>query len=86
VITQLIPAGGVNRIPAFDARSGEHYWILPMAFSVTDPERFMGQPDGPVMFDRENLVLATAVCCYHCEQIYTKLLASRRCRGTRSDA
>ena len=78
---QLIPAGGVDRIPPFDKRTGAHFWIFPVAFAVKDPDRFFDQPHGPMLFDVENLVFAQALGCIHCEEQYSKRLASRRCRG-----
>jgi hypothetical protein len=80
---QRVEAGGVDRIPPFDVRTGNHYWVLPMTFSVADPERFYNadHADGPGLIDKENLVLVSAVGCWHCEELYSPRLASRRCKG-----
>lgn len=78
---QLIPPGGVDRIPPYDPRSGEHYWVLPVVFRVADPVSFETQPDGPALMDRENLVLVTAVGCFYCEHEFLPSLLHRRCPG-----
>jgi hypothetical protein len=67
----------VDRIPEFDPRSGEHYWIVLTTYKV-DPEKFT---KGEGFLDTENLVSVSPPGCYHCEQVYTPYLAHRRCKG-----
>lgn len=78
---QFIPAGGVDRIPDYDPRTGEHYWICPLVFHVADPRKCYASPDTPMLFDKENLVLTTTVGCYYCEEPYSDRLYFRRCKG-----
>jgi len=71
--------GSVDRIPPFDKRTGEHYWVVITTYHV-DPAAFTDATRTP-MLDRENLVLITGVGCFHCETPYTPQMARRRCRG-----
>ncbi len=68
----------VNKIPEFDPRSGNHYWIFITSYKV-DPEIF--GLDGPSLLDHENLVATVGPGCYYCEQPYTNYLSTRRCKG-----
>lgn len=80
---QEIQDGGVDKIPDFDPRTGDHYWILPVVYRINDPARWY-DPSQPVesrLLDLENLVMVTAVGCYYCEKVYDARLASRRCKG-----
>lgn len=68
----------VDRIPPYDPRSGDHFWIIPVAFR-TDPSTW--DPSSPVHLDMENLVFASGAGCYYCEQPYEPRLLRRRCPG-----
>lgn len=72
--------GGVSKIPEFDPRGGDHYWIMTTAYNVK-PEYWM--PDHPAepVLDHENLVLLVGPLCYYCEELYTPYLTKRRCKG-----
>jgi hypothetical protein len=72
-------AGGVDKTPLYDPRSGAHLWIVAVSFRV-DPTKFADATATP-MLDSENLLLITDPGCYYCEEIYTPLLATRRCKG-----
>jgi len=72
--------GEINRIPAYDPRSGDHLWILPVAYRV-DPAKWYDRTAIPIL-DGENILFASGTPgCYYCEQLYTPLLATRRCKG-----
>jgi hypothetical protein len=68
-----------DRIPPFDPRTGDHLWII-----ITTYKANPGQWDDPThtpMLDRENLICVSGPGCFYCEQPYSTLLASRRCKG-----
>lgn len=67
-----------DRIPAFDPRSGNHYWILITTYNV-DPSLW-SDPTHTPMLDTENLVLITGPGCFYCEQHYDQV-KHRRCKG-----
>lgn len=72
-----------RRIPPFDPRSGDHYWIIPVAFRV-DPAHWAAAQHDPTitpMLDLENLAEISPPGCYHCERLWTPELARRRCKG-----
>lgn len=71
-------AGNVDRIPPFDPRSGWHLWIMTQAHRI-DPKQFFGEQ--PPLLDHESLVLIVGPGCFYCEELYTPMLASRRCKG-----
>lgn len=68
----------VDRIPPFDPRTGEHLWIVAVAYRV-DPSAW-DRTKLPVL-DQENLARIAGPGCYYCEQTYSTLLAGRRCKG-----
>jgi hypothetical protein len=68
-----------DKIPDFDPRSGNHYWIMITTYKC-DPEKML-KGDGPAFFDHESLVAVLGPGCFYCEQIYTPLLSKRRCKG-----
>jgi hypothetical protein len=76
---QIDPTTMVNRLPDFDPRTGDHLWMVLAGFRVT-PDQWQDKTHMP-MLDRENLLTITVPGCYYCEQPWTKLLASRRCKG-----
>ncbi len=69
----------IDRIPLFDPRSGEHFWIMALAYRV-DPKLFADGTHTPIL-DRENLASVSGPGCYYCEQPYSPQIAARRCRG-----
>jgi hypothetical protein len=75
---QYEAAPDVDRIPPFDPRSGNHYWIIPVCFA-TDPTKWSAGEQ--VHLDMENLVMVSGAGCYYCEQPYSRRLATRRCKG-----
>lgn len=71
----------IDRIPPFDPRSGDHYWIVTTAYHV-DPSAFTsGNPDVTPLLDHETLAVVAGPGCYYCEQSYSQRLATRRCKG-----
>jgi hypothetical protein len=66
-----------HKIPEFDFRTGDHFWIMITSYKV-DPVKAM---QGEQLMDHESLVSVAGPCCYYCELPYTKTLASRRCKG-----
>lgn len=71
--------GQIDRLPAYDPRSGEHLWIVGVVYRV-DPAKFRDPTATPIL-DNENLLLVPPPGCFWCEQSYTELLATRRCKG-----
>lgn len=71
----------VDKIPEFDPRKGEHFWIVITTYKV-DPSR-VTSPDPTVtpMLDHESLVAVVGPGCYYCEQVYEPVLKHRRCKG-----
>lgn len=79
-----IPPGGVDRVPEYDPRSGEHFWTAIVMFRIADPGKAHRSPE-PVIMDRENLVLVGPIGCYFCEKLYVKGMEHRRCSGGSKD-
>lgn len=78
---QTVKVDPLDRIPDYDPRTGEHLWIVTTAHRV-DPEQWRsGDPTATPMLDHENLLSVAGPGCYYCEQYYSPLLATRRCRG-----
>jgi hypothetical protein len=67
-----------DKIPAYDPRSGDHYWVMLLSYHIIDPSKF---EKGDILLDTENLVSVTGPGCYYCENMYTSLLLTRRCPG-----
>lgn len=78
--TYYIPPGGIDRVPEYDPRSGEHFWSAIVMFRITDIVKAHQSPE-PIFMDRENLVLIGPTGCYHCEKPYVKGMEHRRCPG-----
>ena len=77
---QLVdPATHIDRIPDFDPRTGDHLWIVITSYEVV-PQQWKDPTHTP-MLDTENLLSIVGPACYHCEQAWTPLLATRRCKG-----
>jgi hypothetical protein len=66
-----------DKIPEYDPRSGSHFWIMVTSYKV-DPAKAL---EGELLMDHESLVSVAGPGCYYCESEYTKLIASRRCKG-----
>jgi len=56
-------------------RAREHYWLALVGFVVSPP-----MLDSAVL-DHENIRVAPVVGCYVCEEPWTELTATRRCKG-----
>jgi len=77
---QLIdPTTVVDKVPDFDPRTGDHLWTVITMYRV-NPDQWQDATHTP-MLDRENLLTITVPGCYYCEKPWTKLLATRRCKG-----
>lgn len=71
----------VDRIPDYDPRTGNHLWIVTSVYQV-DPQQWRSDdPTVTPMLDHENLLSVAGPGCFYCEQVYTPLLATRRCKG-----
>ena len=70
----------MNKIPGFDPRTGEHYWITIALYHHRDIEKVIATAD-PVDLDKENHVSVGATGCYYCEEPFRPQLLRRRCRG-----
>lgn len=81
---QFIPAGGVDRIPKYDPRSGDHLWTTFAVYRI-NPVAMTTAINEPVHLDNENLIHVGAMGCYHCEQPYHPRLLRRRCGGEPKD-
>lgn len=68
----------IDKIPDFDPRSGNHYWIMIASFHV---EPSVWQPNDKPILDYENLVSFTGPGCFYCENPYTAYYANRKCKG-----
>ncbi len=72
---------GIDQIPEFDPRTGDHLWVVCVAYRV-DPKQFTSaDPSVLPVLDHENRLTITAPGCYYCEELYSPRLATRRCRG-----
>lgn len=63
----------VDRIPAYDPRTGEHYWTFVLVHHV--------DPDHLHHVDVENLVNTGGPGCWYCGRVYEPRLKHRRCPG-----
>lgn len=70
--------GPVDRIPKFDPRKGDHLWTMVCMYKV-DPKKFKEGVEG--ILDHESLLTIAGPGCFYCEESYTPLLATRRCKG-----
>jgi hypothetical protein len=68
-----------DKIPEFDPRSGDHFWIVITTYKV-DPNNFLA---GESLLDHESLVGVSVPGCYFCEEVYTPRMLHRRCIGLR---
>lgn len=71
----------VDKIPEYDKRKREHYWIATVAYHIADPAEAMRPDNGPVMMDLENLVHVGPIGCFHCEEPWDRYLHFRKCPG-----
>lgn len=65
----------IDRIPPYDPETGQHFWIVTLAYRVT-PEHF-----ARLILDHESLVAFVGPGCFYCETVYSPDLATRRCKG-----
>lgn len=68
-----------------DPGPGIHLWNVIVAFRVADDKvRQMaeGEDPGEVYMDAENMMSAPALCCFKCEQPYSRRLFHRKCTGS----
>jgi hypothetical protein len=64
--------------PEFNPITGAHFWIMVGSWKC-DPEKVIS---GELfLLDHENQLGINGPGCWHCEEQYTKLIASRRCKG-----
>lgn len=68
--------GELNKIPDYDPRSGNHFWIMIISYKV-DPTKF----NESTLFDHESLVNVAGPVCFYCEEAYRKGMEHRRCKG-----
>lgn len=54
-------------LPGFESVPGLHLWTVNNSYRIGDP----WQP-GPFNLDTENLLFATPILCYHCEQVWSQ--------------
>jgi hypothetical protein len=71
----------LDRIPAYDPRSGEHLWIVTGAWKVNPEQWHSPDPNVTPLLDSENLLSVAGPGCYWCEAYYSPTLATRRCPG-----
>lgn len=67
--------GFKDKIPNYDLRSGNHYWIIINSY------KFNPENKGQTLMDHESLVSVAGPACFYCERAYSPLLATRRCKG-----
>jgi hypothetical protein len=68
-----------SKVPEFDRRSGDHYWVIITTYNIKNPSTW--GKDGHGLLDHESLVFVSPIGCYFCEQMHTPLLEKRRCKG-----
>jgi hypothetical protein len=68
----------VSRIPDYDPRSGDHFWVVTVAYRIDVTK---ADQEGSFFLDQENLVMGPSVGCFHCEKAYSARLVQRRCPG-----
>lgn len=68
----------VDKIPPYDPKLRQHYWVLLVAFGV-DPRAW--KPDSMPSLNSNNLAQIAPPGCYYCERAYTKQEGLRTCRG-----
>lgn len=76
---QELIGGQVDRIPAYDERSGDHLWTIVTCYRV-DPAQWTDPAHTPTL-DHESLLTVAGPGCFYCEEEYTPRVAMRRCPG-----
>jgi hypothetical protein len=76
-VVEEIPSE-IDKIPDFDARSGNHLWLMHAAFKV-DPATWSKHGPSPRL-DSHALVALAGPGCFYCEQPY-QLVKHSRCKG-----
>ncbi len=64
-----------KEFPPYDKRSGEHFWVILVAY------KWNPGTEGETILDKDNFMNVNGPGCYYCEMPYSKLLASKRCKG-----
>lgn len=67
-----------DRVPEYDPRSGAHLWVSILMYKVDPANIFRGEL---ALFDHESLLSVDGPACFFCEQVFSPLLATRRCKG-----
>jgi hypothetical protein len=68
----------LHRIPEYDPKLRQHFWIIPVAYAV-DP-RSWKEGDSP-MLNANNICSIPGAGCYYCERVYTHVEGLKSCRG-----
>lgn len=76
-----VDTASTDRIPPYNRISQEHRWAWAVLFQA-NPALF-GDPTHEPVLDTSNLLAVHGPGCVYCDQPYTKLTATRRCRGPR---
>ncbi len=71
------------KIPDFDSRAANHFWMIIVSFAVNDPEKLIETGQG--ILDHENIVQVTPIICAYCAIEYSKREKFRRCTDTIPD-
>jgi len=72
----MVP-GQVNRIPAYDPRTGAHLWTIITMYRWGGPHI-----ERPTL-DHENMLALEGPGCYYCSEPYSEREDQRRCKGRR---
>ncbi len=72
-----------TRIPDFDPRSANHFWMIIVSFAVNNPEQLIKTGQG--LLDHENIAQVTPIICAYCAVEYSKRENFRRCTDTIPD-
>ncbi len=73
-----MPGTGHDNMPPFD---GNHLWIVTAGWRV-NPATFTAGKS--VDLDTENLLMVSSPGCFWCEEEWSFVLASKRCKGDAS--
>lgn len=69
----------VDKVPAFDPRTGDHLWSVVTMYRV-QPTTWADSSVTPQL-DLENLILVQGPFCFYCAHGWNERIASRRCKG-----
>lgn len=79
--TQRIDPPDFDRIPEYDSRAGDHFWIVTQVHKVNPAKFTDADPHNLPILDRETIVMITPPICFYCEQVFEPRLLRRRCGG-----